>query len=273
MLVLAALHPRGRAALHVLGPDLAPVGGQHRAIGLLERLVHRPPGVLVRAPVDVPEELVEGGVPLELLVLLLLLQLLLQLVPVLLLGVGGREHILRHGTTSTRVRAAVGPRRKTCSHPTTTRSGGGRMACVAAPRRARRGWACGRVSGGWEVGQGGGAPILRVVEGLRHLPALVGVQVRPLDGLCLLHLNLHLGPENHRLALRRGHPSQRRSRPQGRQRAREEGPPTPLPWTFFPNPKSSLPAWMTHWEPGSRQTSVEPQLQGLYATRVSIWQP
>mmetsp|Transcript_65102 Transcript_65102/g.205779 ORF Transcript_65102/g.205779 Transcript_65102/m.205779 type:complete len:214 (-) Transcript_65102:283-924(-) len=213
MLVLAALHPRGRAALHVLGPDLAPVGGQHRAIGLLERLVHRPPGVLVRAPVDVPEELVEGGVPLELLVLLLLLQLLLQLVPVLLLGVGGREHILRHGT------------------------------------------------------------ILRVVEGLRHLPALVGVQVRPLDGLCLLHLNLHLGPENHRLALRRGHPSQRRSRPQGRQRAREEGPPTPLPWTFFPNPKSSLPAWMTHWEPGSRQTSVEPQLQGLYATRVSIWQP
>lgn len=83
VLPLAQIHAFRRAGLDLLGADVLPVGRQHRAVGLLERLGHGPPHVLVRVAEDVLEEPVGRRVAVQLLLLLRLLHLRLDLVPVL----------------------------------------------------------------------------------------------------------------------------------------------------------------------------------------------
>mmetsp|Transcript_27676 Transcript_27676/g.71819 ORF Transcript_27676/g.71819 Transcript_27676/m.71819 type:complete len:241 (+) Transcript_27676:46-768(+) len=115
-LVLFDLHASGRRALHLLGANLVPVGGQHGAVGLLKRLVHRAACVLIRAAVNLAEQLLQGGVALQLLLLLLLLHLRLDLVPVLGLpaprrGGGGVRRTRRAGAGERRRRRRGGLQR------------------------------------------------------------------------------------------------------------------------------------------------------------------
>mmetsp|Transcript_11792 Transcript_11792/g.54868 ORF Transcript_11792/g.54868 Transcript_11792/m.54868 type:complete len:345 (-) Transcript_11792:81-1115(-) len=81
MLVRFGLHTGRRLDLRLLFADVVPVGAQHRPGALLERLVHRPPRLLVGVFINLLKHRVQRRVALEL-ILLLLLELLLQLIPV-----------------------------------------------------------------------------------------------------------------------------------------------------------------------------------------------
>ena len=83
VLPLAQIHAFRRAGLNLLGADVLPVGRQHRAVGLLERLGHGAPHVLVGVAEDVLEELVGSRVAVQLLLLLRPLHIRLDPVPVL----------------------------------------------------------------------------------------------------------------------------------------------------------------------------------------------
>mmetsp|Transcript_9144 Transcript_9144/g.37361 ORF Transcript_9144/g.37361 Transcript_9144/m.37361 type:complete len:331 (+) Transcript_9144:913-1905(+) len=117
-LVLLGLHPFRRLCLRLLLPDVVPVGAQHRPGALLERLVHRPPRLLVCVFINLLKHRVQRRVPRQL-ILLLLLELPLQLVPV-------RDGFLLRRLTA-RVRRPGGRRRRDGL------SGGRGAGCAAAP--------------------------------------------------------------------------------------------------------------------------------------------
>ena len=70
-IILLEFHSVWTLHFGFLASDLAPVGGQHGSIALLERLVHSTFGFLARVPVNLLEEFVQRRVSFQLLVLFL----------------------------------------------------------------------------------------------------------------------------------------------------------------------------------------------------------